>query len=108
MISVAARASGVFSFPPFHDVAADRDCLRQEQDCLHLLGPQRHPDSGTFPFLVRASHSNLLAQWSMIYASTRENLKNALNIHTSIHADDKSDIEWKMVLAEASGGKAGK
>ncbi|OJK01521.1 actin-binding ADF family protein [Aspergillus brunneoviolaceus CBS 621.78] len=46
--------------------------------------------------------------WSMIYASTRENLKNALNIHNSIHADDKSDIEWKTVLAEASGGKAGK
>ncbi|KAE8376916.1 cofilin [Aspergillus bertholletiae] len=46
--------------------------------------------------------------WSMIYASTREVLKNALNIHTSIHADDKSDIEWKTVLAEASGGKAGK
>lgn len=44
----------------------------------------------------------------MIYASTRENLKNALNIHTSLHADDKSDIEWKTVLAEASGGKAGK
>ncbi|RJE18783.1 hypothetical protein PHISCL_08873, partial [Aspergillus sclerotialis] len=44
--------------------------------------------------------------WSMIYASTRENLKNALNIHTSIHADDKGDIEWKSVLAEASGGKA--
>ncbi|KAJ5091958.1 cofilin [Penicillium alfredii] len=46
--------------------------------------------------------------WSMIYASTREVLKNALNIATSIHADDKSDIEWKAVLAEASGGKAGK
>ncbi|KAI9374150.1 hypothetical protein BJX61DRAFT_541082 [Aspergillus egyptiacus] len=44
--------------------------------------------------------------WSMIYASTREVLKNALNVHTSIHADDKSDIEWKTVLAEASGGKA--
>ncbi|KAN0075128.1 cofilin [Elaphomyces granulatus] len=46
--------------------------------------------------------------WSMLYASTRENLKNALNIHSSIHADDKSDIEWKTVLFEASGGKAGK
>ncbi|KAB8258773.1 cofilin [Aspergillus pseudonomiae] len=46
--------------------------------------------------------------WSMIYASTREVLKNALNIHTSIHADDKGDIEWKTVLNEASGGKAGK
>ncbi|KAJ5279689.1 hypothetical protein N7478_005061 [Penicillium angulare] len=44
--------------------------------------------------------------WSMIYASTRENLKNALNLSSSIHADDKSDIEWKTVLKEASGGKA--
>ncbi|KAL4883246.1 hypothetical protein BJY04DRAFT_28602 [Aspergillus karnatakaensis] len=44
--------------------------------------------------------------WSMIYASTREVLKNALNVHNSIHADDKSEIEWKAVLAEASGGKA--
>ncbi|OOQ85466.1 putative glutathione S-transferase [Penicillium brasilianum] len=46
--------------------------------------------------------------WSMIYASTREVLKNALNLSASIHADDKSDIEWKTVLFEASGGKAGK
>ncbi|KAL4894741.1 hypothetical protein BDV59DRAFT_163658 [Aspergillus ambiguus] len=46
--------------------------------------------------------------WSMIYASTRENLRNALNIHTSIQADDKGDIEWNTVLKEASGGKAGK
>ncbi|OJI98945.1 hypothetical protein ASPVEDRAFT_80574 [Aspergillus versicolor CBS 583.65] len=44
--------------------------------------------------------------WSMIYASTREVLKNALNVHTSIHADDKSDIAWKTILAEASRGKA--
>ncbi|KAL1977894.1 hypothetical protein VTN31DRAFT_753 [Thermomyces dupontii] len=44
--------------------------------------------------------------WSMLYASTRETLKNALNIHQSIHADDKSEIEWKNVLEEASGGKA--
>ena len=42
----------------------------------------------------------------MLYASTRETLKNALNIHQSIHADDKSEIEWKNVLEEASGGKA--
>jgi cofilin len=42
----------------------------------------------------------------MIYASTREVLKNALNLAVSIHADDKSDIEWKTVLKEASGGKA--
>jgi len=45
---------------------------------------------------------------SMIYASTREVLKNAINVSTSIHADDKSEIEWKVLLAEASGGKAGK
>jgi cofilin len=44
----------------------------------------------------------------MIYASTREPLKSALNVSTSLHADDKSDIEWKQVLNEASGGKAGK
>ena len=47
-------------------------------------------------------------QWSMLYASSRETVKNALNLTTSIHADDKGDIEWKTVLAEASGGKAGK
>lgn len=44
----------------------------------------------------------------MVYASTREAFRNALNIQTSIHADEKSEIEWKAVLAEASGGKAGK
>lgn len=44
----------------------------------------------------------------MIYASTREVVKNALNVHNSIHADDKSDIEWMSILHEASGGKAGK
>ncbi|KAF7595662.1 hypothetical protein BBP40_005106 [Aspergillus hancockii] len=52
--------------------------------------------------------SDASTRWSMIYASTREVLKNALNIPNSIHADDKSDIEWKTVLHEASGGKAGK
>ncbi|KAJ5250830.1 hypothetical protein N7489_001240 [Penicillium chrysogenum] len=65
---------------------------------------------------VRASRSKIIfiswvpsetpTLWSMIYASTREVLKNALNVVTSIHADDKSDIEWKTVLKEASGGKA--
>jgi len=43
---------------------------------------------------------------SMLYASTREVLKNAVNVVQSIHADDKSDIEWKSVLAEVSKGKA--
>lgn len=43
----------------------------------------------------------------MIYASTRENLKNALNVANALHADDPSEIEWKAILKEASGGKAG-
>jgi cofilin len=42
----------------------------------------------------------------MIYASTREVLKSALNLVNSMHADDKGEIEWKAVLKEASGGKA--
>ena len=41
----------------------------------------------------------------MLYASTREVLKNAVNVVSSIHADDPSDIEWKVVLADASKGK---
>ncbi|KAK2766211.1 hypothetical protein FQN54_007727 [Arachnomyces sp. PD_36] len=44
--------------------------------------------------------------WSMLYATTRQTLKNAINPHTSIHADDKDELEWKHVLAEASGNKA--
>ncbi|KAI1912965.1 hypothetical protein LOZ53_001058 [Ophidiomyces ophidiicola] len=46
--------------------------------------------------------------WSMLYATSRQTLKNALNPHTSIHADDKSELEWKSVLSEASGRKATK
>lgn len=41
----------------------------------------------------------------MLYASSREVLKNALNVSFSIHADDKSDIAWKSVLADVSKGK---
>lgn len=41
----------------------------------------------------------------MLYASTREVLKNAVNVSQSLHADDKSDIAWKVVLAEVSKGK---
>lgn len=41
----------------------------------------------------------------MVYASTRESLKQALNITNSIHADDKADIEYKTILNEVSGGK---
>ncbi|PGH18874.1 hypothetical protein AJ79_00290 [Helicocarpus griseus UAMH5409] len=34
---------------------------------------------------------------SMIYASTRETLKNALNLSISIHADDKDELEWAVI-----------
>jgi cofilin len=44
--------------------------------------------------------------WRMVYASTKEDLKRALKITSEIHADDKSDIEWKTVLADASNKKA--
>jgi cofilin len=44
--------------------------------------------------------------WSMLYATTRQTLKNALSPQTSIHADDKSELEWKNVLSEASGHRA--
>ncbi|KAF5005909.1 hypothetical protein FDECE_7667 [Fusarium decemcellulare] len=42
----------------------------------------------------------------MIYASTMEDLKNALNLGVFIHADGPGDIEWEDVLDAASGGKA--
>ncbi|KAM5346964.1 hypothetical protein ACJ41O_009969 [Fusarium nematophilum] len=42
----------------------------------------------------------------MIYASTMEYLKKAVNLGIFIHADSQDDIEWEAVLKEASGGKA--
>jgi cofilin len=42
---------------------------------------------------------------SMLYASTREVLKNAVNVVSSIHADSPADIEWKVVLADVSKGQ---
>jgi cofilin len=43
----------------------------------------------------------------MLYASTMESLKKALNIGIFIHADDQEDIEWQEGLVKAaSGGKA--
>ncbi|KAJ6006109.1 cofilin [Penicillium sp. IBT 35674x] len=83
-------------------------------DVEYDLGSGEGKRSLTFAFLVVRSKiifiswvpSETPTLWSMIYASTRENLKNALNIASSIHADDKGDIEWKTVLSEASGGKA--
>jgi cofilin len=42
----------------------------------------------------------------MLYASTMEYLKKAVNIGTFIHADDQEDIEWEELVKTASGGKA--
>ncbi|KAF4968348.1 hypothetical protein FSARC_4294 [Fusarium sarcochroum] len=42
----------------------------------------------------------------MLYATTMENLKRAVNIGLFIHADGPEDIEWEEVLKTASGGKA--
>lgn len=42
----------------------------------------------------------------MLYASTREVLKNAVGVVESIHADDTSEIEYKSVLAQVSRKKA--
>lgn len=41
----------------------------------------------------------------MLYAATKEQLRRALDVKVSIHADELSDIEWKAVLREASGGR---
>ncbi|PWY83840.1 cofilin, actophorin [Aspergillus sclerotioniger CBS 115572] len=41
----------------------------------------------------------------MLYASTKEQLRKALDVKVSIHADDLHDIEWKTVLRGASGGR---
>ncbi|KAB8204921.1 hypothetical protein BDV34DRAFT_110824 [Aspergillus parasiticus] len=42
----------------------------------------------------------------MLYASTKEQLRSALDVKLSIHADTPDEIEWKTVLSVASGGKA--
>ena len=44
----------------------------------------------------------------MLYASTMESLKKALNIGIFIHADGHEDIEWPELIQAASGGKAKK
>lgn len=42
----------------------------------------------------------------MLYASTMEYLKKAVNMSVFIHADDQEDIEWEELVKAASGGKA--
>ncbi|KAL2847209.1 cofilin, actophorin [Aspergillus pseudoustus] len=45
-------------------------------------------------------------KFRMLYAATKEQLRRALDVKVSIHADGPSDLEWKTVLKEASGGRA--
>ncbi|KAJ5776192.1 uncharacterized protein N7511_001203 [Penicillium nucicola] len=42
----------------------------------------------------------------MLYACSKEQLRKALDVSISIHADSRDELEWKQVLKEASGGKA--
>ncbi|KAL4789679.1 hypothetical protein BDV19DRAFT_373736 [Aspergillus venezuelensis] len=41
----------------------------------------------------------------MLYASTKEQFRNALDIKHSIHADTMDEIAWKNILSVASGGR---
>jgi len=48
-----------------------------------------------------------LSQSRMVYASSRETLKNALNgIAMNWQANDPGELEWADLLKEASKGKA--
>ncbi|KAJ6072760.1 hypothetical protein N7467_010845 [Penicillium canescens] len=42
----------------------------------------------------------------MLYACSKEHLRKALDVNISIHADSLNELEWKLALKEASGGKA--
>ncbi|RAK82024.1 actin-binding ADF family protein [Aspergillus fijiensis CBS 313.89] len=42
----------------------------------------------------------------MLYATTKEQLRNELDIKLSIHADAPDDLEWRNILSVASGGRA--
>ncbi|KAF5865896.1 hypothetical protein ETB97_001964 [Aspergillus alliaceus] len=50
--------------------------------------------------------SNTPLKLCMLYASTKEQLRNAFDVKLSIHADTPDEVEWKIVLSVASGGKA--
>lgn len=39
----------------------------------------------------------------MLYASTKEQLRRALDVKVSIHADDAHDIEWKAIMSQVLG-----
>ncbi|PYH48093.1 actin-binding ADF family protein [Aspergillus saccharolyticus JOP 1030-1] len=41
----------------------------------------------------------------MLYATTKEKLRNAVDIKLSIHADTPDELEWRNIVSLASGGK---
>ena len=45
-------------------------------------------------------------QVRMIYASTKEQLRKALDVSVSIHAECLDELDWKEIAREATGGKA--
>ncbi|RAH64716.1 actin-binding ADF family protein [Aspergillus aculeatinus CBS 121060] len=44
-------------------------------------------------------------KWCMLFATTKEQLRNALDIKLAIHADAPDDLEWRNILSVASGGR---
>ncbi|THC98269.1 hypothetical protein EYZ11_002271 [Aspergillus tanneri] len=63
-------------------------------------------DTGARTVFVTWVPENASMKLCMLYASTTEQLKNALNIKVATHADIVDDLKWKTMLTAASGGKA--
>lgn len=58
-------------------------------------------------FLTYVNQDNSAIKSRMVYASSRETLKNALNgIAMNWQANDPSELEWADILKEASKGKS--
>ena len=78
----------------------------QIQDCFHNLHqPRQYRCQGKKqqqPHITQAYN----IQSRMVYASSRETLKNALNgIAMNWQANDPGELEWADLLKEASKGK---
>ncbi|RMZ91712.1 hypothetical protein DV736_g1039, partial [Chaetothyriales sp. CBS 134916] len=58
-------------------------------------------------FITYINQDNTAVKSRMVYASSRETLKNALNgIAITLQANDPSELEWADLLKEASKGKS--
>ena len=42
----------------------------------------------------------------MIYASSVQQFKRALDLNVAVYADSPEELEWEVVLKEVSGGQA--